>query len=64
MIRFACPNCDRHLIAPDEAAGHRTKCRSCRTIIPVPGLRSVPKPRLDSEGDSTEELEVELVTAA
>jgi DNA-directed RNA polymerase subunit RPC12/RpoP len=41
MIRFSCPNCGKHLKAPDEGAGQKVSCPGCsrRLLIPPPVLQ-------------------------
>ncbi len=35
-IDFACPNCQRMLRVPDEAAGKQAQCPQCNTVVDVP----------------------------
>lgn len=35
-ISVACPECGRHLKAPDALAGKRARCPRCRTVVDVP----------------------------
>ncbi len=36
-FQFECPECQQHLSAPEEMAGHTTKCPKCGVLVPVPG---------------------------
>lgn len=52
-ISFACPECDHAIKAPDELAGRRVKCPSCKAAVSVPARaaakRATPPPAEDEE---------------
>jgi transcription elongation factor Elf1 len=41
VIKFACPNCGKHLSVADEAAGKNGKCPKCGGKVQVPAQESV-----------------------
>jgi hypothetical protein len=41
-IEFHCPECNKRLRAPDEAAGKRAKCGGCGKVVSIPQAESPP----------------------
>lgn len=46
MIRFICPECDKHLTVSDEKAGKIATCPACKTRIIIPEAET--RPQADS----------------
>jgi hypothetical protein len=42
MIRFACPNCQKPLHAPEERAGSAVKCPGCTVTVRIPDAAPAP----------------------
>lgn len=39
-----CPNCQKAIQVPSEAAGKKIKCKACEHVFPVPAADDAPKP--------------------
>ncbi len=40
----SCPNCQKEIQVPAEAAGKKIKCKACQHVFPVPPAADAPKP--------------------
>jgi DNA-directed RNA polymerase subunit RPC12/RpoP len=54
MIRFACPNCGKHLKAPEERAGQKVSCPRCSQRLLIPSHVPPAPVRLPNEGKREE----------
>lgn len=49
-IEFSCDNCGKHLRAPDDAAGRKSRCPDCGNIATVPDAGPPPLPSASRSG--------------
>ena len=40
MIRFSCPSCDTKMMAPEDKAGCKCSCITCKQRLQVPGAKT------------------------
>ena len=56
-VKFPCPHCDQHMVAPEEMLGDTVDCPACKSRIRVPLVSSLPgrgfaQPLLADQRDS------------